>query len=80
MAADGEYGGPAAGLGYAFFTALEEGPKDATALTQAIYTDIDRALMGAARRNVLASLIGLADQDRVGCVGPIRVEAVFHLG
>jgi len=60
--------------------ALADGPKDATELTRAIYTDIDPALMGAARRNVLASLIGLADRGRVGCTGPIRVDAVFHLG
>lgn len=60
-------------------TALEDGPKDATALARAIYTDVDPALLPAARRNVLASLIGLADQDRVGCAGGIAVDAVFHL-
>lgn len=59
--------------------ALEDGPKDATQLTEAIYTDIDRALLGAARRNVLASLIGLADQGRVDCAGGIRVDGVFAL-
>ena len=60
--------------------ALEEGPKDATELTRTIYTDVDAALLPAARRNVLASLIGLADQGRVGTSGPIAVDAVFHLG
>ncbi len=59
--------------------ALDDGPKDATELTQAIYTDVDPRLLPAARRNVLASLIGLADQGRVGCAGPIAVDAVFHL-
>ena len=60
-------------------TGLEEGPRDATALTQAIYTEVDPALLPAARRNVLASLIGLVDQGRVGCAGGISVDAVFHL-
>lgn len=60
-------------------TALGEGAADATALTQAIYTDIDPALLPAARRNVLASLIGLADQGRVGCAGGISADAVFNL-
>ena len=59
--------------------ALEEGPATAQALTQAIYTDIDQALMGAARRNVLASLIGLADQGRVVSEGAISVDGVFRL-
>ena len=60
-------------------TALDDGPKDATELTQTIYTDVDPRLLPAARRNVLASLIGLADQGRVGCSGPIAVDAIFHL-
>lgn len=59
--------------------ALGDGPKDATTLTRAIYTDVDPVLLPAARRNVLASLIGLADQGRVGCAGGISVDAVFHL-
>ena len=59
--------------------ALDDGPKDATALTQEIYTDVDPALLPAARRNVLASLIGLADQGRVGAAKGISVDAVFHL-
>ncbi|MEM7190285.1 MAG: MBL fold metallo-hydrolase [Pseudomonadota bacterium] len=59
--------------------ALGDGPKDAATLTRAIYTDIDPALHGAAQRNVLASLIGLADQGRVACQGPVRVDGVFEL-
>jgi len=58
--------------------ALGDGPKDAATLTKAIYTDIDPALMGAASRNVLASLIGLADQGRVMSQGAIAVDAVFE--
>ena len=60
-------------------TALEDGPSDATALTQAIYTDVDQRLLPAARRNVLASLIGLADQGRVVCQGAISANGVFEL-
>ena len=59
--------------------ALDDGPKDAPTLTRAIYTDIDPRLLPAAQRNVLASLIGLADQGRVGTAGPIAVDAVFHV-
>ena len=61
-------------------SALADGPKDATTLTHEIYTDVDPRLLPAARRNVLASLIGLADQGRVGTTGPVAVDAVFHLG
>ena len=59
--------------------ALEEGPKNAGELTVAIYTDLEPALLPAAQRNVLASLIGLADQGRVASRGEIAVDAVFHL-
>ncbi len=59
--------------------ALADNASDATELTQAIYTDVDPRLLPAARRNVLASLIGLADQGRVACAGPISADAVFHL-
>lgn len=59
--------------------ALGEGPKDAATLARAIYTDVDPRLLPAAERNVLASLIGLADQKRVVCRGPVAVDAVFAL-
>ena len=58
--------------------ALEDGPRDAATLTREIYTDVDPALLGAAQRNVLASLIGLADQGRVKAEGGVSVEAVFR--
>ena len=58
---------------------LDEGPKTAATLTRAIYTDVDPRLLPAAERNVLASLIGLADQGRVTCRGPIEVDAEFGL-
>jgi hydroxyacylglutathione hydrolase len=59
--------------------ALGAGPSDAAGLARAIYTDVDPALLPAAARNVLASLIGLADQGRVVCDGPIAADAVFRL-
>ena len=58
--------------------ALATGPANAEALTRQIYTDINPALMGAAQRNVLASLIGLSDQGRVQVDGAIAVDAVFR--
>lgn len=60
--------------------ALEDGPADAAAITRAVYTDVDPRLLGAAERNVLASLIGLADQGRVAPQGPIAADAVFERG
>ena len=60
-------------------TALGHGPADAARLAHAIYTDVDPALLPAAERNVLASLIGLADRGRVACDGPIAADAVFRL-
>lgn len=59
--------------------ALDAGPGDAATLTRAIYTDIDPRLLPAAARNVLASLIGLMDQGRVVCRGPVATDAVFAL-
>lgn len=59
--------------------ALATGPSDAAGLARRIYTDIDPRLMPAATRNVLASLIGLADQGRVAPDGPIAADAVFRL-
>lgn len=59
--------------------ALEDGPSNAETLTRAIYTDVDPKLLPAAARNVLASLIGLADQDRVVSEGAIAANAKFRL-
>lgn len=60
-------------------SALSLGPQTAESLTRAIYTDIDQALLPAAQRNVLASLIGLADQGLVAPSGPLSRHAVFAL-
>ena len=59
--------------------ALEAGPADAGALARAIYTDVDPVLLPAARRNVLATLIGLLDEGRVAARGQLSAEAAFEL-
>lgn len=59
--------------------ALKAGPNDATGLARTIYTEVDPRLMPAAARNVLASLIGLADQGQVRPQGRIAADAVFEL-
>jgi hydroxyacylglutathione hydrolase len=59
--------------------ALAAGPADAAALASAIYTDVDPRLLPAARRNVLATLIGLMDEGRVVTRGGLSAEAVFAL-
>ena len=59
--------------------ALEAGPADAGALARAIYTDVDPVLLPAARRNVLATLIGLLDEGRVAARGQLSAVAAFEL-
>lgn len=59
--------------------ALASGPADPSALTRAIYTDVDHRLLPAARRNVLATLIGLVDEGRVVPRGQLSAEADFAL-
>jgi hydroxyacylglutathione hydrolase len=58
---------------------LAAGPADAGKLARAIYTEVDPGLLPAARRNVLATLIGLLDQGRVAVRGPLSAAAVFEL-
>ncbi len=58
---------------------LAAGPADAGKLAREIYTDVDPRLLPAARRNVLATLIGLLDQGRVAVRGPLSAVAVFEL-
>ena len=58
--------------------ALKDGPVDAASLARRIYTDVDPALLPAASRNVLASLIGLADRGEVRSHGPIGAGSVFE--
>jgi glyoxylase-like metal-dependent hydrolase (beta-lactamase superfamily II) len=46
-------------------------------LTRAIYTDIDRRLIAAAERNVLAHWIDFLAKSRITCDGPVRFDAQF---
>jgi len=59
--------------------ALATNAADARELARTIYTDIDPALLPAAQRNVLATLIGMLDQGRVAVRGRLSAEAVFEL-
>jgi len=58
---------------------LAAGPADAGKLAQAIYADVDPGLLPAARRNVLATLIGLLDEGRVAVRGRLSAVAEFEL-
>ena len=58
--------------------ALRGGPADAAGLAGRIYTDIDPRLLPAAARNVLASLIALAEAGRVRAPEGIGARAVFE--
>ena len=58
--------------------ALSDGPADADGLARAIYTELDPAMLPAAARNVLASLIGLMDEGRVASQGPVSATARFE--
>jgi glyoxylase-like metal-dependent hydrolase (beta-lactamase superfamily II) len=59
--------------------ALGRGPADAARIARTIYTDIEPGLLPAAERNVLASLIGLADRGQVRPLGPIAADTAFAL-
>lgn len=58
---------------------LASGPADAGELARKIYTEISPALLPAARRNVLATLIGLMDEGRVAPRGPLSAVVEFEL-
>jgi hydroxyacylglutathione hydrolase len=58
--------------------ALAGGPADAAGLARRIYIGLDPALMPAARRNVLAALIGLVDEGRVRPRGRLSATALFE--
>lgn len=59
--------------------ALKDGPATATVLSAAIYKDTPTALLGAAKRNVLAHLIDLMGKDDVMPEGPLHADAPFRL-
>lgn len=58
-------------------TALEAGPGNATDLAARVYTDIDRRLLPAAARNVLAHLIDLHSKNMVSHDGELTADTVF---
>jgi glyoxylase-like metal-dependent hydrolase (beta-lactamase superfamily II) len=57
---------------------LAQAPATPTALTQAIYTDVDPALLPAAERNVFAHLIDLYIRSIVICDGPLSPQNTFR--
>lgn len=59
--------------------ALAAGPADAATLAARIYTELEPALLPAAARNVLASLIALAEAGRVTAPAGIAAGASFRL-
>lgn len=58
--------------------ALAPGPATPDALTRAIYTDAPPALLGAARRNVLAHLIELTDETLAEPLGEMAVATPWR--
>jgi hydroxyacylglutathione hydrolase len=58
---------------------LATGAADSAALTVALYTDVSPALWPAARRNVLATLIWLAEEGRLACDGAPGPETPYRL-
>ncbi|MGH1424682.1 MAG: MBL fold metallo-hydrolase [Pseudooceanicola sp.] len=61
----------------AIIEALGDGPSNAPALAERIYTDIPRQMLPAAARNVLAHLIDLMGKSLVEPQGPLTAETVF---
>ncbi|MEM9269398.1 MAG: MBL fold metallo-hydrolase, partial [Pseudomonadota bacterium] len=58
---------------------LEKGPATAAGLTALIYTDVPKAMHGAAARNVLAHLIDLVERGEIQVAGDtIAVQALFR--
>ncbi|MEL6769408.1 MAG: MBL fold metallo-hydrolase, partial [Pseudomonadota bacterium] len=63
----------------ALVAALAEGPASASSLAARLYTDTPAALMPAAARNVLATLLQLAAEGAAEPVGPLSADAAFRL-
>jgi hydroxyacylglutathione hydrolase len=59
--------------------ALADGPLDPAELVRRIYAEIDSVLWPAARRNVLAHLLSLAEQGKVVGLGVLSDAARFEL-
>ncbi|MEM9782256.1 MAG: MBL fold metallo-hydrolase [Pseudomonadota bacterium] len=63
----------------ALIAALSDGPADASLLARRLYTDTPPALIGAAARNVLATLLQLEAEGVAAPVGPLHADAQFML-
>lgn len=63
----------------AILAELARGPSTAHALAMLIYRDTPTALLGAAKRNVLAHLIDLHGKSRVQPIGRLSADATFRL-
>ncbi|MGF1551997.1 MAG: MBL fold metallo-hydrolase [Paracoccaceae bacterium] len=61
----------------AVLAALDDGPLDAAGVAARVYTDTPPALMGAATRNALATLLQLVDEGEAVALGPISAEVAF---
>jgi glyoxylase-like metal-dependent hydrolase (beta-lactamase superfamily II) len=59
--------------------ALATGPMTADALTAAIYTDVPRAMHGAATRNVFAHLVDQVGRGEIRPIGTLSQDATFAL-
>ena len=62
----------------AVLAALTAGAADAATLAAAIYHDAPAALLPAARRNVLAHLLDLADRNLISAPLPLTAGSIFH--
>ena len=60
-------------------TALHSGPATPQTLTQMIYTDVPKALLPMAERNVLAHLIDLTSRDIAAPIGALTAQSKFQL-
>lgn len=58
--------------------ALADGPADAASLARRLYTDTPPALMGAAARNVLATLLQLMEEGAAEPAGPLAADVAFR--
>ncbi|MEM7669699.1 MAG: MBL fold metallo-hydrolase, partial [Pseudomonadota bacterium] len=59
-------------------TAIEDGESDAAGLARRIYADVEPALLPAATRNVLSTLIWKQSEGLVQADGPISATSRFR--
>jgi len=58
---------------------LAGGPKTISDLVDVLYATLDKRLIPAARRNILAHLIALVETARARCDGPPTLESTYRL-